>query len=558
MTADLPLVTTLHTAVGLLEGHQELRQQILRGCDRILNFNIRIAIFGPFNFGKSTLLNALLGDRLLPMDLIPTTGAAITVKAGNELRTRITLTDGRDLDESGTNLLKEYAILDDQRQMRGEVASVEVFSPAALLTEGVEFIDLPGTNDREAQDAVVQNQLLQADLVIQVVDGRQLMTLLEREQLRDWLLDQGISTVVFVVNFLNLVEPEDQKQVMTRLRFIAESFRHHLPAGISNLYRVDALPALRARISGDGTALTQSGLPMLEAALHSFIATPQQDLLNLRMPRIQKLSAQVLKGLRDQVDLLEAQQAEQQQRHEQRRAIKRKAQALLRQDFGVKTQKLETWLKLDTLLPQYQASATLALQEGSFEAWVSQTFRPAWIEYQKAVVAPIHKACEFFEQPHPADLWVAFPDLPSVQSTVSQPPSTSNARSGADVTPVAIATGVGLLLSGPVGAAVLGGASYLLNQKEKSGDATAPSDPAGSTQVQAQVRDYLIQFSEAAAVALQNYQVATRSILQDAIPEESAAHPMQNHQLQLIRSVQEQLCEQLAPLKTGAEGQAYS
>ncbi|MGB7416848.1 MAG: dynamin family protein [Thermosynechococcaceae cyanobacterium] len=551
MTADIPLVTTLQTAVGLFEGHAELRQQVLKGCDRISNPNTRIAIFGPFNLAKSTLLNALLGDRLLPMDLIPTTGAAITVKAGHELRTRITLADGREICENDTAILEQYAILDDQRRMRDEVASVEVFSPAALLTGGVEFIDLPGTNDRAAQDAVVQTQLLQADLVIQVVDGRQLMTLLEREQLRDWLLDQGIATVIFVVNFLNLVEPEDQKQVMTRLRFIAESFRHHLPAGISNLYRVDALPALRARMSGDGTALTQSGLPMLEAALQSFITTPHQDLLNLRMPRIQKLSAQVLDILRDQVNSLQAQQAEQRQRHEQRREIKRKAQALLRQDFGVKTQKLQTWLGLDSLLHQYEASATVALQSGAFEAWVSQILHPAWLEHQKAVVAPIHKACEFFERPRPADLWVAFPKLPSLKSTVAQPPSPSKASSGRDVTPVAIATGVGLLLSGPVGAAVLGGASYLLNQKEKSVGATAPSVPAGSTQVQTQVRDYLLQFSQSAAVALQTYQSATRSILQDAIPEEASAHASQDHQLQLVQSFQEQLSEQLAALKTG-------
>ncbi|PZD70716.1 Bacterial dynamin-like protein [Acaryochloris thomasi RCC1774] len=535
--SEIPLVQTLQTAVGLLEGNEELRQQVLTGCDRISNPSTRIAVFGPFNFGKSTLLNALLGDRLLPMDLIPATGAAITVKAGPELRTQINLTDGRQISESGTAILEEYATLDDQRQMRGDVDSIEVQSTAPLLTQGVEFIDLPGTNDQEAQDEIVREQLLQADLVIQVVDGRQLMTLLEREQLRDWLLDQGISTVIFVVNFLNLVEPDDQKQVMTRLRFIAESFRSHLPPGISNLYRVDALPALRSRLQGDGAALTNSGLPMLEAALQSFIATPQQDLIRLRMPRLQKLSEQVTVALQKQVSVLQVKQEEVQQRAEKRSQIKQKAQRLLQQDFRAQTQALQTWLELQNLLNQYQGSATLALQENKFEDWVTQTFRPAWMHHQKAVVSPVHKACEFFEQPRPADLWVAFPPAPSVKSAQTAAPSSST--SGKDVTPVAIATGVGLLLSGPVGAAVLGGASYLLNKKESSGDTQPPASKTG--QEEEQIRNYLTQFSQVAFAALQQYQSAAQSILQSAILDKQHINQSQNHQLRLLRSTLEQL-----------------
>jgi anion-transporting ArsA/GET3 family ATPase len=413
MMFEMPLVKTLQTAAGLLEGNEELRQQVLRGCDRIVTPNTCIVVFGPFNFGKSTLLNALLGDRLLPMDLIPTTGAAITVKAGEELRTQITLTDGRQILENGTAILEEYAILDDQRRVRADVASVEVLSPAQLLTQGVAFIDLPGTNDLETQDVIVQNQLLQADLVIQVVDGRQLMTLLEREQLRDWLLDQGISTVLFVVNFLNLMEPDDQKQVMARLRLIAESFRSQLPPGMSNLYRVDALPALRAKLQGDGAALTNSGLPMLEAALQSFMAIPHQNLLTLRISRLQKLSEQIVVALQGQVAALPKKE-EQQQRAEKRCQIKQQAQRLLQQDFRAQIQKLQDWLNLSSLLSQYQTSATSAFEEGKFDVWVTQTLRPAWMRHQKAVVAPIHKTCDFFEQPRPADLWVAFPQVPDV------------------------------------------------------------------------------------------------------------------------------------------------
>jgi predicted GTPase len=148
-----------------LEGKSQLYQDIIAISTHLANPSFRIAVFAPFNHGKSTLLNAMLGNRTLPIDLIPTTGAAITVKYGTELQTRIILVDGTEINHSGTEILKEFAILDNNRQMRKDVASVEVFCPHPLLETGVEFIDLPGTNDREEQDNLVKEQLLSADLV---------------------------------------------------------------------------------------------------------------------------------------------------------------------------------------------------------------------------------------------------------------------------------------------------------------------------------------------------------------------------------------------------------
>lgn len=50
--SEMPLVQTLQTAAGLLEGNEELRQQVLMGCDRISNPSTRIAVFGPFNLAN--------------------------------------------------------------------------------------------------------------------------------------------------------------------------------------------------------------------------------------------------------------------------------------------------------------------------------------------------------------------------------------------------------------------------------------------------------------------------------------------------------------------------
>lgn len=54
---------------------------------------------------------------------------------------------------------------------------------------------------------------------------------------------------------------------------MAESFRADLPDGVSNLYRVDALPALRAKLKGDVSAAQTSGLSMFESALQMIVTS---------------------------------------------------------------------------------------------------------------------------------------------------------------------------------------------------------------------------------------------------------------------------------------------
>ncbi|NJO73485.1 MAG: dynamin [Leptolyngbyaceae cyanobacterium RM1_406_9] len=545
------LLEHLRAAAGLLDT-AALRQDVLRLCDR-LTHPTRIAVFGPFNYGKSTLLNALLGERALPIDLIPTTGAAIAVRYGTELKTRIQLSNGTEIQETGTEVLKRFAILDDNRRMRDDVTAVEVFCPHPFLQTGVELLDLPGTNDREAQDALVRDQLLTADLVVQVLDGRKLMTLGERENLRDWLLDRGIETVVFVVNFLNLMEPDDQQQVSRRMRFVAESFRSKLPAGISNLYRVDALPALRARLKGDITAAQTAGLPAFETALQAIAHFHQEQPLQTRLPRLLAIAPLVQQALRCQIEAITTAintQSSTSQTLSQKTQIKQKAQKLIKQGFYNSLSALRDWLALPNLLNQYQLGATTALQQFEFKDWEATVLKPDWTAQRRAVMEWVYRACDFFEQPRPADLWFAFPEEPEVILPDSK--FNSSTPKQRDVAPVAIATGLGWVLGGPIGAAVFGGASYLINQTNQTNqinqtDANQPqSNPSASVEdYTAQIhqlyenaaKDYLSRFSSLALTALQQYEATANSVIEKAIALESPVPPdsHQRHQLSLLQ-----------------------
>ncbi|MCC3451357.1 MAG: dynamin family protein [Microcoleus sp. PH2017_39_LGB_O_B] len=545
------LTNYLKSALGILEldKNSQLYRDTTSICDYLAKPTFQIAVFGPFNYGKSTLLNAMLGNRALPIDLVPTTGAAIYVNYGDELHAKITLKDGTEVSEAGTDVLKRYAILDDNRQMRDDVAAVNVYCPHPFLKTGVELLDLPGTNDRQEQDNLVRDKLLTADLVVQVLDARKLMTLGEREHLRDWLSDRQINTVVFVANFLNLLEPDDQKQVYNRLLFVAESFRSNLPNNISNIYRVDALPALRARLKGDVAAAQTTGIAMFESALQSIVAS-QQEQLAVKLPRIEAIATKICQSLRAKSETVAAEITAAQQKQKDRIEIKQKAEKLISQGFQASVSDFEIWLYQPTLLRRYQSEMALSLQQGSFDAWKTK-FEQDVLNQRETIAEWVNKACEFFDREQPIALLISFP--PSPQIALPEPPTAAAKRSiEGEVTPVAIATGLGWLLGGPMGAAVVGGASYIL--KKRTGYEKPPeSSEAYLNQVteicNEAAKNYLIGFSIDTFLMLQHYKEIAAKVICFQDSKEPLNMNVQQYQLQLVNNLVENLAAELDRIK---------
>lgn len=541
------IISNLRSTLGLLdlEPDSQLKKDVISICDYFENPTYRIAVFGPFNHGKSTLLNALLGKKTLPIDLIPTTGAAIYLRYGETLHSKIIFKDGTEKSEDGTKILKTYAILDEQSRMRDDIAAVEVYCCHPFLKNGVEFLDLPGTNDREDRDNLVKDKLLTADLIVQVLDARKLMTLGEREQLINWLLDRGIRTIVFVVNFVNLLETQDQKQVYHRLRFIAESFRAELPAGISNLYRVDALPALRSRLKGDISAAQTTGLTAFEAALQSIVSAQKED-TNIRFDRVKAVINKLEEIGEIKKQKIAAEFEIEVEKERQKIEIQKRAETLIKQGLQKSISEFESWLYLPKLLSLYQREIATALQQDAFEFWQLETLQPQIAKYQQEIDEWVNKGCEFFDHHHPGKLSIQFSDSPLV-SFPEEELNNNDARD-TDFTSVAIPAGLGFVLGGVVGAAVLGGASYLLNKAVNNTNETAITPETSEEFDRAYheaARVYLTSFSQLALVAVDRYHKQILSTVTAKTPKFAVQQSQAHHKLRLLENLLSNLNQNL-------------
>ncbi|MEH1925177.1 dynamin family protein [Nostoc sp.] len=552
------LADSLKSASALLnlERKSQRHQDIITICNHLVNPSFRIAVFGPFNHGKSTLLNAMLGNRTLPIDLIPTTGASITVKYGSDVRTRIILVNGTEIYRSGTEVLQQFAILDGNRQMRKDVASVEVFCPHPFLETGVEFLDLPGTNDRDEQDNLVREQLLSADLVIQLLDARKLMTLGERENLRDWLLDRGIKTVIFVANFLNLLEPDEQKQVQNRLLFVAESFRAELPPGFSNLYRVDGLPALRARLKGDVAAANSSGLAAFETALQNIVGILQPNRGSVRLPRVEAIASQIQFSLKAKIDPIAIEIKSFDDKQNTKIEIKQKAADLIYKGFVTSVGELRDWLALPKLLTKYQADAAVALAENNFKNWQTNILKKDLTQLQFAVVKWLYQAYDFFQEERPQDLLIRFPSEPQV----ILPPKPSNTDDLSEPGSIAVGGGIGWLLGGPVGAAVVGSISYLLNKNIQKQDEQLAKESYHQEVAKlciTAVEDYLSNFSSKGLSILDEYEQKVDKVICFEVSQEPLEVTNKRENLQQLQNGFNHLLRELEKVKILSNYQPY-
>ena len=72
---------------------QEQETQVL--ADRLRSRKITIAVIGQFKRGKTTLINSILGSKLLPVGIVPITAAITRIEyAADAAQTAAGTTDG--------------------------------------------------------------------------------------------------------------------------------------------------------------------------------------------------------------------------------------------------------------------------------------------------------------------------------------------------------------------------------------------------------------------------------------------------------------------------------
>jgi GTPase SAR1 family protein len=210
-----PLIRSLVEVEKCLSslGVWDLAKQITHLRESLHMPELRVVVFGEFSRGKSTLINALIGRVIMPAQLIPTTGHITRIVFGTEDKIRVHHSNGH-VETGGLESVASFSSLNIDGAARENIDFIEIAVNSQILKNGMILIDTPGVNDRDAQTRRAKAAIAEADIVIFLLDARQLLGSAERELAADWMAKGLRKPLVPVVNFINFIEEDDRTEII--------------------------------------------------------------------------------------------------------------------------------------------------------------------------------------------------------------------------------------------------------------------------------------------------------------------------------------------------------
>ncbi|MGA2003494.1 MAG: dynamin family protein [Terriglobales bacterium] len=112
-------------------------------AERVSEGRFYVACIGQFKRGKSSVLNALVGDSILPTGVVPVTAVPTIVRYGRRAAARVRFEAGEWTDIP-VKTVDEYVSEEKNPENAKHVAALEIFVPSPLLAPGMCFVDTPG------------------------------------------------------------------------------------------------------------------------------------------------------------------------------------------------------------------------------------------------------------------------------------------------------------------------------------------------------------------------------------------------------------------------------
>jgi replication fork clamp-binding protein CrfC len=253
----------------------------------------RLLVLGDLKRGKSTFLNALIGENLLPSDVNPCTAILTVLRYGKEKRITVYFKDGKSPETIDFKAFKQQYTIDpdeakaleeENRQAFPDVDYAVIEYPLPLLEKGVEIVDTPGLNDTEARNKLSLSYINNCHAILFVFRAIQPCTLEERRYLENYIKDRNLS-IFFLINAWDeirkeLIDDESSEELQDAEKKIRQVFASNLSEYCQvdgeNIYdcrvfELSSLEALRRRIKNPEDTLEGTGFPEFIETLNQFL-----------------------------------------------------------------------------------------------------------------------------------------------------------------------------------------------------------------------------------------------------------------------------------------------
>ncbi|PMB51511.1 dynamin family protein [Fischerella thermalis CCMEE 5201] len=214
---------------------KQIQSQINQILTR-LDADFVLVVIGDFKRGKSTLINALLGEAIVTTDVLPETVTINHIQYGSEHKIYICLTDGGQIQLTKEEL-KSERLNQILAQLPQPISHLTIETPNKWL-RGLRLVDTPGTGDIFKRfDRQVHTYLLQADAVVFVSSALAPFAESEQAFLQMSVIPQDFPKVFFILNRMDDIrtDPEAARLLNGTYKKISNLFPNPQLFGISAL-----------------------------------------------------------------------------------------------------------------------------------------------------------------------------------------------------------------------------------------------------------------------------------------------------------------------------------
>lgn len=236
--------------------------------DNIFN----LVVLGQFKRGKSTFINALLGDSILPSAVIPLTSIVTILKYGEKEDVKVYYENGN-IEHISREDLPMYVTEKGNPQNKRGVERVEIQYPAQYLKDGLCLIDTPGVGSTYKNNTEVTYSFLpKVDAAIFLLSVDPPISQSEIDFLDD--IRQYVSKIFFVQNKIDYL---DENEINDIVNFSKASLVSSV--GDVRIYPLSAKLALEAKKTFNNELLEKSRFETFEKELERFLLSGKVKIL---------------------------------------------------------------------------------------------------------------------------------------------------------------------------------------------------------------------------------------------------------------------------------------
>lgn len=239
---------------------QSLANKFQQLYNDIMQDYYSFVVVGEFSTGKSTFLNALIENAILPTGITPTTATINVIKYGKEYKATIIYTDGKESTNTNKNILKEFIAknIKDAEQIN----RIEMSQPIEFLKDQIVLVDTPGLNDiNELRSDITYQYIPRADVVFFLLDCRAPIRQTEYEFITNTLLSNGLDKIIYIANFADEVDEDELDTIIEKMR---RNIRQGTNVNEVEIIPFSALEAIDAIVDNDEELYEISGMPIVK------------------------------------------------------------------------------------------------------------------------------------------------------------------------------------------------------------------------------------------------------------------------------------------------------